>query len=305
MPHGGHEAEDRRRPARGDQGGPGHRHARPPRGWRPAGGRDVRHEAGELGDALKAVAALRRRHPRLSHGGTAGRARDAAVPGPRRVLAAPHRHGRSRRRWVAWRRDCSAAVDRARRRVPPANRWPDSGGRPRSWHWPSPRSAAPEPGRAGHAPSRPSSGSTCGAVLAAEKATGRAGEITRLPVPPGGGRARARRARRRRARQSAGLRRAGAALARAARGRDRVVTDLAAPSRDDGRTGRRVRAAVEGLLLGGWSPPASGLKDRSDARPAAEILLDPALPAGRRRARPGARAPPRCVPVCSRPPPRT
>jgi leucyl aminopeptidase len=40
-----------------------------------------------------------------------------------------------------------------------------------------------------------------------------------------------------------------------------------------------VRAAVEGLLLGGWSPPATGLKDRSDARPAVEVLLDPGLAA--------------------------
>ena len=88
------------------------------------------------------------------------------------------------------------------------------------------------------------------------------------------------------------VRRAGAALARAARGRDRVVTDLAAPSwgrRTPSPDDESVRAAVEGLLLGGWSPPASGLKDRSDSRPATEILLDPAAARGRRRARPGAR----------------
>jgi leucyl aminopeptidase len=130
------------------------------------------------------------------------------------------------------------------------------------------------------------------AVLAAEKATGRPGEITRLPVAPGEG------VPARVVLLGAGagspqdLRRTGAALARAARGRDRVVTDLAAPASPDdaaavaddaaapARDDEGVRAAVEGLLLGGWSPPATGLKDRSDSRPATEILLDPGLPAG-------------------------
>ncbi len=118
-----------------------------------------------------------------------------------------------------------------------------------------------------------------GAVTSAEKATGRAGETTRLPVPPaeglparvvllgvGAG-------------TPADLRRAGAALAKAARGRGRVVTDLGVPI-GAGEGDEPVRAAVEGLLLGGWFPPASGLKDRSDSRPAAEVLLDPSLSAG-------------------------
>jgi len=122
------------------------------------------------------------------------------------------------------------------------------------------------------------------AVLAAEKATGRPGEVTRLPVAPGEGVP----ARVVLLGVGAGTpqdaRRAGAALARAARGRDRVVTDLAAPAGPDGTAAAgpdhaSVRAAVEGLLLGGWSPPARGLKDRSDSRPAAEILLDHDLPA--------------------------
>jgi leucyl aminopeptidase len=118
------------------------------------------------------------------------------------------------------------------------------------------------------------------AVLAAEKATGRAGEVTRLPVPPADGLP----ARVLLLGAGAGapsdLRRAGAALARAARGRGRVVTDLGVVTDGDGDgAAERVRAAVEGLILGGWAPPASGLKDRSDARPAAEVLLDPALPA--------------------------
>src|SRR5919202_283561 len=111
-------------------------------------------------------------------------------------------------------------------------------------------------------------------VTAAEKASGRAGELTRLPVPPADGLP----ARLFLLGTGAGtprdLRRAGAALARAGRGRARVVTDLGAGAGDGA-----VRAAVEGLLLGGWAPPAAGLKDRSESAPAGEVLLDPALPA--------------------------
>ena len=50
------------------------------------------------------------------------------------------------------------------------------------------------------------------------------------------------------------LRRAGAALARAVRGRDRVVTTVVA---DAGPAG--VRAFAEGLLLVSWTPPRTGL----------------------------------------------
>ncbi len=119
------------------------------------------------------------------------------------------------------------------------------------------------------------------AVTAGEKATGRAGELTRLPVAPspdlparlwllGTGTG-----------APPDLRRAGAAVARAARGRGTVLTDLAVPVDTSGSQAPDadgVRAAVEGLLLGGWSPPAQGRKDRSDARPAGRVLLDPALP---------------------------
>lgn len=52
------------------------------------------------------------------------------------------------------------------------------------------------------------------------------------------------------------LRRAGAALARAVRGRERLVTTLAAEASAEG-----TRAFVEGLLLGGYSPPRSGVTD--------------------------------------------
>ena len=111
------------------------------------------------------------------------------------------------------------------------------------------------------------------AVLAAEKVGGRAGDVTRLPVPPSPGRP---------ARilllgvgggEPTDLRRAGSALARAARGRGDVVTDLAT-----GAPEAAVRAAVEGLLLGGWSPPAVGLKDRSDAAVPRALVLSPDLP---------------------------
>jgi leucyl aminopeptidase len=111
------------------------------------------------------------------------------------------------------------------------------------------------------------------AVLAAEKATGRAGEVTRVPLLPGDDRP---------ARvllvgigngRPEDLRRAGASVARAGRGRNTVLTDLGAGAGNDA-----VRAAVEGLLLGGWTPSATGTKDRSDAAPPREVLLDPALP---------------------------
>ncbi|MGZ4651113.1 MAG: leucyl aminopeptidase family protein [Kineosporiaceae bacterium] len=111
------------------------------------------------------------------------------------------------------------------------------------------------------------------AVLAVEKVGGRAGDVTRLPEPPSPGRP---------ARvlllgvgggEPTDLRRAGSALARAARGRGDVVTDLAT-----GAPEAAVCAAVEGLLLGGWSPPAVGLKDRSDAAVPRTLVLSPDLP---------------------------
>jgi leucyl aminopeptidase len=106
------------------------------------------------------------------------------------------------------------------------------------------------------------------AVLAAERVGGRVGEVLRVPVaspaglPPrlllvgvgSGG--------------PAQLRRAGAALARAVRGRARVATTLGA-----GAGPEAVRALVEGLVLGGWTPPATGLRPREDSAAAGLVLL--------------------------------
>jgi leucyl aminopeptidase len=105
------------------------------------------------------------------------------------------------------------------------------------------------------------------AVLAAEKVTGRAGEVVRLPVlrtglphrvlllGVGTG-------------EPGDLRRAGAALGRATRGRRRLVTSLADRAGEAG-----TRAAVEGLLLGAYTPPATGRRRRDDAAPVGQALL--------------------------------
>jgi leucyl aminopeptidase len=106
------------------------------------------------------------------------------------------------------------------------------------------------------------------AVLSSERVKGRAGEVVRVPVQApeglpgrlllvgtGSGR-------------PADLRKAGAALARACRGRRALVSSVGAGSAADA-----VRALVEGLLLGGYTPPAAGTKDRSDSAPVAEIGL--------------------------------
>jgi leucyl aminopeptidase len=66
----------------------------------------------------------------------------------------------------------------------------------------------------------------------------------------------------------ADLRRAGAGLARAVRGRTRLITSLA-----DGLPDDAARALVEGLLLAGYSAPATGLKKRSDSAAVARIAL--------------------------------
>jgi leucyl aminopeptidase len=105
------------------------------------------------------------------------------------------------------------------------------------------------------------------AVLAAEKVRGRAGEVVRVPVlredlprrlllvgTGAGG--------------VTDLRRAGAALGRAGRGTDRVVTSLGSGSGEAG-----TRAVVEGLLLGAYTPPATGTRARGDAAPAAACVL--------------------------------
>jgi leucyl aminopeptidase len=106
------------------------------------------------------------------------------------------------------------------------------------------------------------------AVLTAERVTGRAGEVVRVPVHApetlpgrfllvgtGAGR-------------PVDLRKAGAILARTCRGRRRLVTGVGA-----GASADAVRALVEGLLLGGYSPPATGTKDRSDSLAVTEIAL--------------------------------
>ena len=104
-------------------------------------------------------------------------------------------------------------------------------------------------------------------LAAAESLTARVGEVVRAPVlaeglPPrlmlvgigeGGPRE---------------LRRAAAALARAVRGRNRLVTTLGS-----GRAAPGVRAVVEGLLLGGYAPPTSGTSSRADSRPVARVEL--------------------------------
>ncbi len=111
-----------------------------------------------------------------------------------------------------------------------------------------------------------------GAVLVAEKVSGRAGELVRIPVlrdglperllllGTGSG-------------APSDLRRAGAALGRGTRGRRRLVTSLGAGSGDEG-----TRAVIEGLLLGGYTPPAIGARSRDDAAPVAAAAL-----AGRHR----------------------
>jgi leucyl aminopeptidase len=97
------------------------------------------------------------------------------------------------------------------------------------------------------------------AVIAAERVKGRAGEVVRVPVQApdglparlllvGTG-----------AGQPADLRRAAASLARAVRGRGRLLTTLGSDGGADA-----ARAVAEGLLLGGYAPPAAGTKDRSD-----------------------------------------
>jgi leucyl aminopeptidase len=117
------------------------------------------------------------------------------------------------------------------------------------------------------------------AVVAAEKASAKAGDVTRVPVQARGG--------------LPGrvllvgvgdasprdLRRAGAGLGRAVRGRGGLVTSLGDASGYDG-----TRAVVEGLLLGHYTPPVAG--KAGDEKPALRITLagrhrDDALTEGR------------------------
>ncbi|WP_218974421.1 M17 family metallopeptidase [Streptomyces sp. NP160] len=73
------------------------------------------------------------------------------------------------------------------------------------------------------------------------------------------------------------LRRAGAALARAARGCDRVATAAAAELDAEG-----LRSLAEGLLLGAWSPPRTGVEEGPEPAVRTVVLLG--APAGHERA---------------------
>jgi leucyl aminopeptidase len=117
-------------------------------------------------------------------------------------------------------------------------------------------------------------------VAEVEPVTGRAGEVTRVPVlgdgpsprlllvgvGDGGPR---------------DLRRSAAGLARAVRGRAQLVTTLGTGCGPAG-----VRAVVEGLVLGGYAPPAGGVTPRTDSAPVGRVELvgdqrDPAVERGR------------------------
>jgi len=106
------------------------------------------------------------------------------------------------------------------------------------------------------------------AVVAAEKVSGRPGEVVRVPVVTpeglparfllfgiGEGR-------------PGDLRRAGAALGRAARGRRVLVTSV-----DGDVSAAGLQAFAEGLLLGGHTPAATGLTDRSEAAAVQQVRL--------------------------------
>ena len=293
MPHGGHEAEDRRRPARGHQGGPGHRHARPPRGRRPPGRRDV-------GRPRPVSSATPSRPSPAEHTRQAQRGPGTvAVPGLRRV---PEASGGS----VTAVPTTLRRPARTRPATAPTSRWSSCGraadvvavtvARPAG-------AAAPGPGALALAVAE-RLGLDLPAVLAAEKARGRAGEVTRAAGRPrrrpparvlavgigtgdppdaapgrcGGG------ARGPRARPGGHRPRRRVAGRRAGRRDASVRPSRAAP--------RRLRPAGE--------RPEGPLRRRSRA----DGLLDPALPAAaveRGRCTPRRR----CSPATSRPPRRT
>ena len=106
------------------------------------------------------------------------------------------------------------------------------------------------------------------AVLAAERVKGRAGEVVRVPVQSPDGMAPRLLLVGTGAGRPAELRRSGAALARACRGRRRLATSVGSGAPADA-----VRALVEGLLLGGYGAPATGTRDRTDSAAVAEIAL--------------------------------
>ena len=101
-------------------------------------------------------------------------------------------------------------------------------------------------------------------LAAAERVTGRVGEIVRVPVQAPQGSPRRLLLVGMGSGTPGDLRGAAAALARACRGRRAVATTLGA-----GGTPEHTRAVVEGLVLGGYQPPSSGLTSRADAAPVA------------------------------------
>ena len=105
-------------------------------------------------------------------------------------------------------------------------------------------------------------------MLAAERVKGRPGEVVRVPVPAPEGLPSTPAPVGTGATRPADLRKAAAALARVCRGRRTLATSVGAGAGPDA-----VRALVEGLLLGGYTLPAGGTKDRSDAAAVAQIAL--------------------------------
>ena len=122
-------------------------------------------------------------------------------------------------------------------------------------------------------------------VLAGERVTGKAGEVVRVPVVApdglparfllvgiGAG-------------KPVDLRRAGAAVGRAAKGRRHLATTLG-----DRTNAESVRSLIEGLLLGSYQTPSIGERSRDDQTPAPTITLvgdhrDPVVARGLAHAR--------------------
>ncbi|PPK98803.1 leucyl aminopeptidase [Kineococcus xinjiangensis] len=105
-------------------------------------------------------------------------------------------------------------------------------------------------------------------VCAAEKVTGSAGQVVRLPVQAPEGSPRALYAVGVGSSSPQELRRAAAALARAARPGDDVATTLADGTGPDG-----VRAVVEGFVLASYAPPRAGQRVEEEPPPARRLLL--------------------------------
>src|SRR3954452_18827896 len=196
-PHGGHEAEDRRRPARGDQGGPWHRHARPPRGRRAVGRRDVGHGGRRARRRAEGRRGLTRTPPRTSTApsalhdqhGTNSRDRGARRPGPSPCPRGPDAGRRCFPGALSGPGYSVAAVTSTSPSVVLDAHPPDvrTAAEPLAGAW---RSAEVVALALARRPQQPEPGDLAGAVagelgldlaavLAAEKATGRAGEVTR------------------------------------------------------------------------------------------------------------------------------